>query len=180
MKIVLSVILKIILSVNLYSSMEFVNECSVEYPLMLSLATQERHPAKEIGYPYLISINLSNDKLLAKKNVTKNYWLDKRTIDCKNSENCVKIYKKLYSLGIKNVDLGAYQINPKFHKHKESDYFMLDKSYIIACKFIESLNKELGWSWETIASYHSRTPNLNNAYKKRIQKIYKGYVQNEN
>jgi len=159
---------------------DFIEKCGIEYELMYSIATQERHKHKPVGYPYLISLNKKEDQALARdRNVTEN-WLDRRTIDCQNSKNCQELYKTLYSIGIKNVDLGAYQINPVWHKHPTEQYFNTEKSYLIACDYLKSLYAEQGeWNWKTIASYHSHDTNRNLAYQAGLKKIYKGYIEHE-
>lgn len=173
------ILLLAVLSSSLFAEqMEYVKECGIEYGLMLTIATLERHPDKPVGYPYLISLNIVDDQQKARENGITG-WLDKRTIDCKNNSNCQDLYSRLYSLGIKNVDLGAYQINPIWHKHPKASYFNLGESYGIACGYLKSLEASMGWSWKTIASYHSQTPDKNMAYQTNLKKIYKRYANHE-
>lgn len=149
-------------------------ECLVDYSVMYLIANQEMHIKKDIGYPYLISFNESKDSKLAKKKLKELDWLDARTLDCKNSNECVRTLVSINAIGVKNLDLGAYQINQKWYSYKNlSEYFNLKKSYHNACKIVYSHYKETGvWSWKTIARYHSKTPKHNARYAKGLETLY--------
>lgn len=144
-------------------------ECKVDDRIMFAIATIERHPKTPIGYPFLISLNSSKDQKKAIKNKTlKNFFLDKRTIDCDNKETCVKILSILEDNGIKNLDLGGFQLNYLYWDMKNNqDYFNIKKSYKKACAIVMSHNKNK-WTWENIAKYHSKTKKYNESYKKNL------------
>ena len=146
--------------------------CSVDKSIMEIIAFTEKHNKKEAGYEYLISFNNKRDGKLIKKQLGKDIFLDNRTIDCRNQKLCVQITKYLVNKQhIKNLDLGAYQINYKYHKMPFSNYFSFKKSYLKACSIVSNLIKKHGYSWRTIAMYHSATPRYNYAYLKKISTI---------
>ena len=162
-------IAKFVLSLLLLSSSLFSKECKVDDRIMFSIATTERHPKTPIGYPYLISINLKKDqKEVAKDPNFKKLMLDRRTIDCEFTQQCVVLLSALIDRNITNLDLGSYQLN--FHYWKMAtleDYFNAGKSYAKACDIVMFHNRD-EWSWKNIAKYHSKTKRYNNAYKEKI------------
>ena len=130
------------------------SECEIPYEVMYAIAKTERHLKREVGYPYLISINRKKDIKKAKR-VYGMLFIDNRTIDCLLKEGCIKVARDLIKMGIKNIDLGAFQINYKFYRYPLEDYFDLKKSYKRACSILTRLKNRYGWSWETIGKYHS-------------------------
>lgn len=146
-------------------------ECSVDYDVMYALAMNERHEEREVGYPYLISLNsrsqYANDRYAE-------YFIDqdRRTIDCKNRELCVGIMDDLISNGITNLDLGAMQINYFHHKLPAERYFVLGYSFNKACSLVEQHIEKRGFNWSAIACYHSKTPSINKVYAKKLQENY--------
>lgn len=145
-------------------------KCSLSYDLMEIIATVERHHKRPVGYPFLISFNESVDY---KKILTLHdfIYIDNRTLDCKNRNNCVKILNYLVSKKIEDLDLGAFQLNYVYHKFNKNEYFTLENSYQRACNFLEGLVKKHGYSWQTIARYHSSTPSHNLKYQKLIADV---------
>ena len=133
----------------------YLYECPISYKVMYWIAKIEKSQKRDIGYPFLISFNKKGDirKVPKKFSYIK---IDSRTVDCKNKNNCINIVKALLNKKIFNLDLGAYQINYRFHKLKRlGSYFSLKDSYIKACDILEKLIKKYGYSWKTIAKYHS-------------------------
>lgn len=149
----------------------FAKECEIGYKVLYAIASVERHPKKDVGYPYLISFNkTSQSAILSKiKPEVKYRRLDNRTIDCLNLQNCILIFKELKERSILNVDLGAFQINPIYHKYPDEAYFNLKGSLLIACKIVTDLKNKYGWSWESLAKYHS--------YEKSNNYKYQGYLK---
>lgn len=147
------------------------NECALDYSIMYLIAMNEKHPNREVGYPYLISFNEKGDVVTAKKNRIVGF-IDNRSIDCESKEKCADIVEQLTKLKIENVDLGAFQINRYWHKIPLKDYFDLKKSYqkgcSIASKFIDSENI----TFKDIAKYHSLTKKYNNLYANNLKKNY--------
>ena len=165
--------IKLFLSICILSFSLFANnsKCDVDSSILKIIAEAERHHKKEIGYQYLISFNNKKDAKLAKTQIGKNVFLDSRTIDCKNKQLCKKITNFLIEQKITNLDLGAFQINYKFHKMKIEDYFLFKKSYLKACAYISKLIRNHGYNWRTIAMYHSATPKYNYRYLKKISRL---------
>lgn len=149
----------------------FAKECEIGYKVLYTIAQAERHPKKEVGYPYLISFNKTQQIAILKKlkPELKYKVLDKRSVDCLNTHNCVLIFKELQKHSINNVDLGAFQINPIYHKYPAEQYFTLKSSLLIACQIVTDLKNKYGWSWESLARYHS--------YKKNNNYKYQGYLK---
>jgi len=148
----------------------YLYECNVPYEIMHTIASVERHPAKEIGYPFLISFNSKKDSRVIKQEYDYK-WLDSRTIDCGDKKSCSELFSNLKNLKIYNLDSGAFQINYKYHKYKNAIYFNLKDSYIASCEILSSLIKRYGYSWDTIAKYHSFTKKHKDKYLKAISKI---------
>jgi hypothetical protein len=169
----MSVLLATFIVSNLYSK-----ECKVPHEIMYAIASVESHEKKEIGYPYLISFNDINDYkkisyILDDFKFTS--MRDNRTIDCLSESNCIAIADRLILNGIENIDMGAYQICYYWNKNiKLNIAFNLIKSYLFACNKVYSHIKEKNDdSISTIARYHSKTPSLNQAYAKKLEKKLK-------
>ena len=146
--------------------------CKINPKLLEVIAVIEQHPKKGPGYPYIISFNELEDSKQVQSVLGNELFLDSRTIDCKNSQLCQKITSYIIrEQNIENMDLGAYQINYRSHKIPMDYYFSFEQSYIKACKFLETLVDKHGYSWETIARYHSSTPKYNYAYLQRISTV---------
>lgn len=154
---------------------EEIQYCKISPEILKTIAMVERHPKRETGYPYLISFNSKKDSKKissALEEHSKELFLDARTIDCRNSELCKKITSYIVvQQKIENLDLGPYQINYKWHKMPLKNYFSFENSYIKACRLIEDLVDKHGYTWRTIARYHSGTPKYNYAYLQKISKL---------
>lgn len=159
---------------------DYNKECIVDYSVMYVVAQNERHSKRDIGYPYLISFNSQNDVAVAKKSAKLN-WLDNRTVDCRSTEQCKEDLRKINSLSIENLDLGAFQINQRWFGYEDKEeYFNLRKSYKNACNILLEHYKQTGeWSWKTIARYHSKTQKHNNMYKDRLVNNFKNIKTEE-
>ncbi len=166
--------LKLFLLFLFFTELLFSNSvCVVEKDLLVAYAKNERHSNRYVGYPYMISFNEQKEsKILREEKILDGYgkWLDSRTFDCKNEATCKAITTALVKNGIKNMDLGHMQICYKWHPLEVSEYFDIQKSEQRACRYLVSLTKQYGWSWETIGKYHSFTKDKNEAYYKKIQK----------
>lgn len=159
-------LLFILLFASILPAQDF--SCKVDDRIMYAIAKIERHRSTPVGYPYLISINMKQDQITAKKDASlRKYFLDNRTIDCNSKKECVAILKKLQSQKITNLDCGAFQINRQYWSLKDEDYFDVKKSYFKACEIVMSHNKTK-WTWENIAKYHSKTRKYNDKYKKYL------------
>lgn len=156
----------------------YAKDCEFQDSVLDGIAKIEGHPKREFGYPYIISFNKKSDVL---KLTIDDRWIpiDSRTIDCLDFDRCIAVYEEIKDLGITNIDLGAYQINPKFWKLKPEEYFDFEKSRSKACKILTGLKKQYGWSWETMAKYHSKKKENNLAYQKRL-KQYANLLEAEN
>lgn len=150
------------------------NTCSVPNKVIEAIAKIERHAKRPIGYPYIIAFNSQDEASIVKTSLGKDLFLDWRTIDCKNETLCVKILSYItHEHKFNNLDLGSFQINYKYHQMPVEQYFSFEKSYFKACGFLEKLIQKNGYSWETIARYHSSTPQFNYAYLQKISKTMK-------
>ncbi|RDU66426.1 hypothetical protein CQA54_06930 [Helicobacter equorum] len=151
-------------------SLLLAEECQFDDSVLDGIAQMEGHPKRSFGYPYIISFNHKSDIL---KLTVDDRWvpIDSRTIDCLDFDRCIAVYDEIRDLGITNIDLGAYQINPKFWKLKPEEYFIFSKSRQKACEILSDLKKQYGWSWETIAKYHSSKKENNLVYQKKLKNI---------
>ena len=153
---------------------EQMQQCSVPPMILEAIVKVERHAKRAPGYPYIIAFNNVDDAKVVKQVLGNELFLDWRTIDCLNSSICQKLTSYIVKEHkIQNMDLGAYQINYYYHKMPIDYYFSFEKSYIKACKYLETLISNHGYSWETIARYHSSTPQFNHAYLQKISTILK-------
>lgn len=154
--------------ITFYSANLLANKCNVDTKIMYSILQNESYNHKTIGYEYLISFNNSKDAKRVRKTRMKKFFLSTRTLDCFDEKICTNILEQLISAGITNLDLGAWQLNYKWHKLPLADYFKRTKGYLYACEYVESLIKSYGYNWYAIASYHSRTPAVNARYRKKL------------
>lgn len=167
-----SLIIVLALAVLLISEKEAMSsDCTIPYSIMYSIANNERHPNRDVGYPYLISANNSSLKKCT-KNLYPSLMIDSRTLDCKNTNKCVKTLSELMASCGDNYDVGAYQINTHYHRLNNESYFTLSESYAYSCSYIESIVSKKGWSWDSIATYHTSTVSLRNEYKKKILNFF--------
>lgn len=166
--------LKSIVAISLLIVYVF-GDCKIDNNLMLSILLNERHFAKRPGYEYLISFNNSIEAK-SFRGVYKDLFLDERTLDCRNLNNCVNLLSNLVKQGITNIDLGAYQLNYKHQKLNHDEYFKIEPSYYKACNYVEQMVNEVGYSWRGIAAYHSKTEKYNQIYRKNLISTYKAIV----
>lgn len=167
----------VILASAAFSQNYDVAECPVDYGAMYALADTERHNKRPIGYPFLISFNVKRDAVQM-RDALKGEWLDWRTLDCKNSEQCVSDLEIVLAKGIENVDLGGYQFNYVWFKFPLATYFSVQDSFERACKRVTEIYLKYGWSWDAIANYHNMKDEFRIPYAKRLaanyQKIQQG------
>lgn len=158
------IIFILLVKINLFAEQYSQIKCGIDYSVMELIAKAERSAKRDIGYPYLISFN----KGIKYEPYLENYKyirLDSRSIDCLSIDNCESILNNLLRKGVSNLDLGAFQLNYIHHKLPLRKYFHLESSYQKACSFIEDLVSRYGYSWETIARYHSSTEEFNWNYR---------------
>jgi hypothetical protein len=148
-------------------------ECTVDKNIIYSILLNEGL-TNRAGYEYIISFNNKDEAKSVKEIVAiKPFFINNRTLDCRNKELCSYILYQLSKANITNLDLGAFQINYKIHNLKTlNDYFNIDKSYKFACSHIESCIKQYGNSWYSYACYHSRTPKYNKIYREKLKINY--------
>jgi len=126
-------------------------------------------------YPYFIRINGHDNFARAKKFLSlQNITWKRKVLICKEKEQCVYIAKGLIKYGIKNIDIGPYQINYIYHPLKRiSRYFSFKESKKICNRIIQKLGKKYGYGWETLGKYHSFKKEKNrNYYMKLYAYIY--------
>lgn len=170
--------LKVIMRSVILIGLELFGNCSIDNNLMLSILLNEKHYAKESGYEYLISFNNMTEAKIVKVNY-EHLFLDDRTLDCKNLDNCVSILNHIIGKNITNIDLGAYQLNYRYQRLNNSDYFKIGHSYHKACSYVEQMISELGYSWRGIAAYHSKTEKHNKLYRQNLIATYKEIMNKE-
>ena len=146
-------------------------ECKISHKIMYGIAKVEHHAKRDVGYPYIISFNNPSELKDIKKLMTSIglLVLDNRTIDCKNQQVCIDTTQLLINSNITNLDLGAFQINYESNKAPLYTYFDLAESYSFACHLVSEHVAKYGFSWESIANYHSKTKSLNTKYKFNLQ-----------
>jgi hypothetical protein len=174
--------MKLILLIAFFSSYLFANtnkiftgatwlDCPFDYGLLRLIATAERHAKRDIGYPYLISFNNPEDSGQITPDIYNYIKLDNRTIDCLNYENCIHIANTLLEKQIYNIDFGGFQLNYRFNKIETNLFFEIEGSYRRACNNLVTLVNNYGYSWETIAKYHSFTKKHNIKYQVLLKNL---------
>ena len=157
----------------IFATCSLADECTIPHKVMMGIAQVESgYGAKP--YPFLIGLN-GVDKKRGKAilNTYQGRWIESRSFDCLDEENCIAAADALIKNGIYNIDLGMFQINHFFHyKYAEdiASYFDYEKSYAITCKVIEECVAQKGYSWEGISCYHSKTPSKNRRYAENLFK----------
>lgn len=165
-------VIKFLISFLIFLSFAFAEDkCLLDKKILYSIILNEGLKNK-IGYEYIISFNNLSDSKRVRQTKLKSYFLNDRVLDCKNQFLCEVILEKLSGAGIKNLDVGAFQINYSYHKLPISNYFKIDESYKYACNFIHSNIKKYGYNWYAIATYHSATPYYNQKYQRNLIKNY--------
>jgi len=117
-------------------------------------------------YPYVIRINGK-----AKVKIPWLRQLRKNVYDCRNYETCVYVARELIKRGIKNFDMGPFQINYLYHRFPPEKAFLVPESYEKACSIVLKKIKKFGWNWRGIAAYHSANPKENEKYAERLRRI---------
>jgi hypothetical protein len=161
------ILLYFLLPLMLYSS-----HCILDKQLEVALLKTEGASSKRLGYPYIIAFNNKSEAVKVRSGLPS-IFLNWRVVDCKSESYCIQLTQALIGNGITNLDLGAFQLNYKFHPGKLSTFFNYEKSRDKACKFMYSLSKQEGWSWKSIAMYHSRTQSHNEKYQTILKKHFK-------
>lgn len=155
---------------------EAIESCNLPYEVMYSIA-QTESGYRDGGYEFVIGVNNSTDIDKAKQ-LLKGYngeWIENKTFDCKNKDNCISASKALINARIVNIDMGAFQINYKWHKEHLSTgveaAFILPEAYVITCDLVNECIKTYGYNWKGISCYHSRTPDRNIGYANKLAKV---------
>lgn len=157
--------------VNLFSS--------TMHPVVLD-AILVSECAKDNGFlnPYFIAFNSSVDKKEAKVIIKKAGISGKfsgRLFYCENEKNCIFAAKKIIFAELTNIDIGPYQINHFFNKNVPiENLFDFEKSRKEARKILNKLIDKHGYSWNTIARYHSARPQRNKVYREKLYEYIYG------
>ena len=149
----------------------------IELPLIVLDAIKHSECLQEEGIcnPYFIRINRVKDIKKAKKlgfHLKHTYILK-----CYDTSRCEASAKKLISNGIKNIDIGPYQINYFYHPTSNlAEYFEFNSAKLHAQKILSNLINKYGYNWVTLGRYHhydpSDTSRNRNYYTKLYQYIY--------
>lgn len=166
----------LLLAISIFSLMGSHNPsdkiCYIDSDIMFLVAATESHKKREIGYPFLISLNMKKDKdkttIIVQRLGLE--MLDNRSIDCKSKLQCIQAMKYLEAINVKDVDLGGYQINYKLHKTKLGVFFDYKKSYLKACRYLTIRTlREDKMDFNAIANYHSTTKKINQIYADKLK-----------
>ena len=127
-------------------------------------------------YPYVIRIN-SPYRILGLKEVAPDVY------DCKNEVLCKLVVRKLVRSGVKNVDLGAFQINYYYYKGSKErlieNAFNYYKEYRLACEIMAKLFKKYGKTLYAVGRYHSTKRDRMYRYVKKFVRAYRKIVRRE-
>lgn len=94
-----------------------------------------------------------------------------------SAEEAVQFAEDQLDLGLRNFDVGCFQVNHRWHSKgfsSTTDMFDPTSNALYAARFLSDLYTELGdWSLAA-AAYHSRTPELANKYLAKFEGILAG------
>jgi len=169
-----TVLLAVISSSTLFAQEDKVATCSIPDEILMAIAKVESGYG---GKPYPFLIGLNGKDIKKGKKILANFkgrWLEHRSFDCLEEENCVNAGSALIEQGVYNVDFGMFQINHYWHYKYARDiaaYFDFEESRQITCKVVEECVSRKSYGWEGIACYHSSTPSRNKIYAESLYKI---------
>ena len=76
--------------------------------------------------------------------------------------------------GVKNVDVGCFQINYRWHGNafrSLDEMFDPKSNALYAARFLQDLYREFGTWTQAAGAYHSRTPRYADRYKKKFRSL---------
>lgn len=157
--------------------------CRVKYDVLYTIASVESHPKRAVGYPFIISFNNKAEmQKIQEAGVLRGLMyekLDNRSLDCKDLKTCSTLLQTLLSHKITNLDLGAFQLNYRFVRLQQEEYFLIESSMREACRILMELNQRYGdWNMEILAKYHSYRPKYNKKYQKLLLQHYEAIHAN--
>jgi hypothetical protein len=161
--------IKILIAFIISAIVSFADKVEIPYKIIYAIAGAERSIKKDVGYPYIIGINKKTDIQKITSILPKRYFLNRRAIDCKDLKTCTKMTSLLIKHNIKNLDLGAFQLNYRYHKLPIKNYFILPKAIKKVKEILLGHINRYGYNLKAIASYHSKTPVFNKKYQKRLK-----------
>jgi len=92
-----------------------------------------------------------------------------------NRADAVAFVKSLQFDGVENIDVGCMQINLKYHPNAFTNIehaFAPDANAAYAADFLSTRFK-VSHSWmQAAGDYHSTTPDLNQAYRKKVARLW--------
>ena len=171
-------VLFLLLSTSYIFASNYKFNCHVPHNIMEAIKLTENASR----YPYYIRVNpskkmkITNRRIDIFNKVANNYEhkrVSKYLLDCKNTRNCVNISNDLIQKGVRNLDLGLFQINYGQFPDNLYKYFNHNEAYKKACSVLtEKIIYDGEWNWSVVADYHSRTPKLNRKYMKKVIRNY--------
>jgi len=153
--------MKIVFIFLFFTSFIFGNERAIPQVVLDAIKNAECLVDNGKYNPYFIRINRKLDLLTAKKN---NIKMSGYILRCQNPKRCSNYLTKLLSLGIKNMDVGPFQINymyfnDKWKKAKDfTGYFKENVAEFRARQILVGLIRTYGYSWRTLGRYHHYDP----------------------
>lgn len=129
-------------------------------------------------YPWFVGFNKKTHIAAARRLLSewKGLRFKGRLMFCDAEAICVRAAKRLVSEGIVNIDLGPYQINPKFNPWvRIEDLFSFRRARAVAWRIVNDLAARHGLSWRTLGRYHSSTEHLNRRYYMGLYRYIYGH-----
>lgn len=164
--------MKIYLTLLLLSSLLYSSPDEIPQIVLDAIKNTECLKMSGVSESNFIRINRKKDVKKAKKHGHKLFR--KHLILCSSPEECSVEANKLLKLGIKNIDLGPYQINYYYQNNRWKNEDSLKKYFIDedaeerAREILWDLISRHGYSWQSIARYHHYNPKN----KKRNRQYY--------
>ena len=126
-----------------------------------------------ICHPYVIRLN--GDKA---QNAARQLGLrpEGKVLRLDSEKQACATAAQLIGSGARNLDLGAYQINYRYHPDDElRHYFDPYDARLFAGKILGKLIRRYGLNWEAVARYHSATASRNRAYWRKLHRYIYGF-----
>lgn len=162
------------LSASLKEAESYCLKIGVDPLIVYAIAMVESPFARKgsLGTPYFFRVN---SPVILRGGKLKR--IGERVYYCYSKKNCSEIVSYLVKRGIKNLDLGTFQINYLYQWRKTlnriSDAFDQVEAFKIACKIVKEGLEKGGYTPYGVALYHSSTPFYNRRYALRWWKKYK-------
>jgi len=150
---------------------EYCLSLGVDWRIVESIGELEGIKRKGKPYPYIIRVNSRGVRIKGLREIFPHVY------DCLNERLCRIVAEKLVRAGVRNFDVGYFQVN--YYHYKGDKRELLEKGftykggYRIACRIVSKLLKRYGYTARAVARYHSSNPERNYRYALKFWRKYR-------